>query len=159
MRETDIKRQCTLEIYHILALCDVVMMRIVLLQANALRRLMPGLKKYVLQWTGVFALMVKWSTSASAVQLVAFLMTTSIGPRDQASFSFFQIITSDHFSNFSEACQTVGGEKCAFPFTYGGVTFYGCVRSSSAQAWCATKYLYSGQDWGYCSDECPITIY
>ena len=58
----------------------------------------------------------------------------------------------------TESCQTVNGENCTFPFIYGDVAYYGCVRPYQ-EAWCSTQYLYSDDNWDYCSAECPITIY
>ena len=63
----------------------------------------------------------------------------------------------------AESCVTLAGpytrsEKCVFPFTFYGVTYYSCVREQPP--WCATKVDENGTLFdththtGDCSPEC-----
>jgi len=60
------------------------------------------------------------------------------------------------------ACTTVDGTPCVFPFIYQGREYSDCTNAtdSTGQLWCATKvdenqfYITKSNQWGYCSEEC-----
>ena len=53
------------------------------------------------------------------------------------------------------SCGTEDGEKCEFPFSYGGTQHTSCIEWSSngnGKPWCATKTREDGshESWGFC---------
>merc|ERR1719222_1271740 len=52
------------------------------------------------------------------------------------------------------ACSTLTGDKCVFPFTYQGVEYYRCTYADSPTPWCATQVDSTGvvvtNKWGDC---------
>ena len=53
------------------------------------------------------------------------------------------------------AVYTTGGEQCAFPFTYSGVTYYGCTTVDHDVPWCSPNPVYNGV-WDV-RDSCDLT--
>ena len=52
------------------------------------------------------------------------------------------------------ACSTLTGDKCVFPFTYQGAEYYRCTYADSPTHWCATEVDSAGvvvtNKWGDC---------
>ena len=47
---------------------------------------------------------------------------------------------------------TANGSRCAFPFTYKGVSYDECITLDHDDRWCSTTSVYNGT-WGNCAGE------
>jgi len=68
----------------------------------------------------------------------------------------------------SSRCLTNGGKNpfapCVFPFTYDGVTYFGCPKDlfEADKRWCSTKtdskgnHVTGQNEYGFCSPNCPV---
>ena len=60
-------------------------------------------------------------------------------------------------------CETIGGDKCVFPFSYQGRTYFACTAddSDNGAPWCAVQVQADSRrtvlrgKWEDCSPECP----
>ena len=60
-------------------------------------------------------------------------------------------------------CETIGGDKCVFPFTYQGRTYFACTAddSDNGAPWCAVQVQADSRrtvlrgKWEDCSPDCP----
>ena len=60
----------------------------------------------------------------------------------------------------NDACRTLSGSKCRFPFRYLGVLHQGCISlgmTDASQTWCSTKTDWDNDhqegNWGFCNLE------